>query len=423
MLARRSQRLYLVSARSPKLWTPCRPINTLPRSHEDEQAPGSGTPCTMRLVKHRSAHPARFPQPGRTFRRVELPPPLVSKLDIVVARASSQAAVHQFEALVKAGTCKVDDVKVFVGRLRSILQPLDLPTRRSMCLELQAGGKALKWLWDNHPPGDESPYRDPDLGDALCWFIIPEGLEDYIWQWFQIEARAANDGGRKALSPMSSKGMKWAQVLFGRLIAAHLAWSPDGTADNAIKCFIAADEMFPWDGGGISAGPGFETRATLGFLQAALGITKHIHRSSSPPGSDELFDAFHRSVVRTWGPAYRLEDSAKLALFHPSKPDPWPLYNMLKADNTDLLGKYVDARTIARHRFFNDVFRAAYILHMQGASEEAGWLESFVEEKDPHIYDNKDVNYARVSLEPKIKKCRRRLAAEKDSRSPGPHAE
>jgi len=58
---------------------------------------------------------------------------------------------------------------------------------------LGLGGHMLHWLWKHCPPDvDASAYRDEAFVQALCWFLIPEGLEEYIWNSIEVYVVPSN---------------------------------------------------------------------------------------------------------------------------------------------------------------------------------------------------------------------------------------
>lgn len=42
----------------------------------------------------------------------------------------------------------------------------------------------LLWLWNSRLDSKEQDF-DRNFSDLLCWFLLPEGHGDYVWDWIE----------------------------------------------------------------------------------------------------------------------------------------------------------------------------------------------------------------------------------------------
>lgn len=87
----------------------------------------------------------------------------------------------------------------------------------------------MLWLWSKRQDVGSSPVLELEFANNLCWFLLAEGNEEYIWQWFDTEV--ASLAGEKI-----RENFRWSLRLLGGLARAHCEWSEDGSPDPAILC-------------------------------------------------------------------------------------------------------------------------------------------------------------------------------------------
>ena len=89
-------------------------------------------------------------------------------------------SIQQFDGLASRGTATIEDAKTRLIHTRAALQDLPVDERKRRCTDLGVGGRILNWLWQQHPRS-HSIYAEDDqraLSETLCWFLVPEDLEE-----------------------------------------------------------------------------------------------------------------------------------------------------------------------------------------------------------------------------------------------------
>lgn len=139
----------------------------------------------------------------------------------------------------------------------------------------KAGGShVLRSLMDLPREELDFHYEFPDL---LVWFTHTEKLDDFIMSWLRIVTQGERHFARRDYRTDWAVKWSWARTLYGSIISAHVAWSPDGAVDTAIqrlkKDCIENDIL-----------------NVIGTAGVNTIISKHLQRNTTPPAHVDLFD-------------------------------------------------------------------------------------------------------------------------------------
>lgn len=134
--------------------------------------------------------------------------------------------------------------------------------------------------------------RNSELGsdfcDHLCYFLHPEGLDEFIWRWIVLEAESLKATRITEHEPLWGDRIRWSHRLLGGLVKAHSTWSEDGTANSAIRQFEAAVRIFGYNG---------RLSKTVALIGGGVVITRVLTNDYCQPCDPTLFDWFVRHGV------------------------------------------------------------------------------------------------------------------------------
>lgn len=275
--------------------------------------------------------------------------------------------------LVKGGTATLKEATACLHQLQNYVRSLPTSEAREEVHRLGAGGHVLDWLWQRYSPTDRYIPLDRDLADLLCWFLLPEGRKQYVWNWLKIVVLEIQKQGR------ADSAYNWALRLLGGLAKAHGDWAHGGSPDDALRCLETAfNEIYTKEEYDPTALP---------LLAMVVTIEKYLKRNNCPPADAELFEMF-RSKRNHWSEHSRKKwNDAQLMLYHPTGPDAQAFCQAFR-ESESFLDKHMlqSLKHNALHKLAAMMLRASYILRLQGAVEDDEWLQSIVKANSPMIW-------------------------------------
>ncbi|KAI5357512.1 hypothetical protein Slin14017_G120140 [Septoria linicola] len=259
----------------------------------------------------------------------------------------------------------------------------------------------MKWLLGTDPKQWDLTLRRELLGH-LCWHLEAEDRSQAVGSCLRIWSATEDLRAGAAMAP-KAKGIEYlhakytyfdwpAQVLFA-MVHAKLYWSVN--ADAAIEFYLEYKDLKGmWDG--------YACNAILAALQ----------RDWAPPC--ELFDRFVTHVTRHHDSASGHQNSfksravrAQLMLFHPEKPDPALYLDWIRSpgavERMKQWKKDAKKRSSASYSL-----RAAYLLRLQGAREDARSLENVLADLDADVWNARFSIYKSMRKDPKLARVQAR---------------
>lgn len=304
--------------------------------------------------------------------------------------------IEDFRERAERGVATSPHARTCLEHTRASLKHLSLPEMRHRCEQIGVGGRILHWLWDNHHRGNNSIYTDKTFSDNLLWFLVPEGLEEFIWKWIEADAAAAEAHMSRDQSRIKTT-LNWTKQVLGALAAAHIYWAPNHLLDDALRSFQRGMLI-----------TGGDPHHTVILTGSGVMISKALRRATSPPCDAQLFEYFQR-CIDTWETRAGMKEhpQARLALYHPSKPNAQPLLRMTKSQPDDLERMLESKSVPAANSISMELLRAAYVLRLQGAAEDAGWMETIVSARNSFVWDARGKILAELDADPKLQPLRK----------------
>ena len=322
-----------------------------------------------------------------SFRRLQLQR---NECEPIYDRQGALSTTSSFKARAAEGTATVEDAIRYLASVQAYIKTFpDLGQARQECRQLQAGGHALNWFREATAPGNNA-IPDQQSGTLLCWFLVPERLEDNLWEWLMIVARDASEvspgpQGSKGIDWTGSqgpRGIDWTHRLLGGLVDAHLQWAPAGSPDNALRCFRKAVELY-----GTRSTPLFNT---VGIVSAGMAVGRVLNKARCPPATESLFDVYSQAAREVLFKERGEVEFARLILYHPSQPNATPFLQLLRRDDPHLGETLLNnIQQKARGKLSYEMLRASYVLRLQHRISDAAWLESLVGRVNLMIWDKR----------------------------------
>jgi hypothetical protein len=203
--------------------------------------------------------------------------------------------------------------------------------------ESGAGLKVLKWLISSGTTKDLAFLKDVQFGRLLFEFMVAEGLQEAIWPWIKkafqgipslalLEPPAYEQARKDIVNPLRY------------LVSAEC--SPGESLDAAYTCMSRATGYLK----GLRAST---IRRVLSGPGAFLLKESAADRGDRPPPSETAFESFLSLVpVMTRDIDLHL---ARLALLHPTKPNPELALNFLRALDSSRVAEAQMSRHNAYH--------------------------------------------------------------------------
>lgn len=244
------------------------------------------------------------------------------------------------------------------------IQELPFSLRAQECVRTRAGARILVWVLEKKSRDIIVTPPDPRaFFDRLGWFLIGEGLEEYVWRYLKLVEQQGNEN-RPDTTPLH---------LLGGLSDAHWRWSRKLSAEPSLLCFKKAIETCPLrsrDRGG----------SLIGITTSIVRVIEH---QECPPYDDGLFACFVDNMYRSILPILL---AARMP--RPRRPDPRPFLRALRQDPWQYQNIW-KAKSAATRAFGTDLMRLSYILHHEGLVDDVVWLDSLVESRIPVVWSKK----------------------------------
>ncbi|KAK3654126.1 hypothetical protein LTR56_004180 [Elasticomyces elasticus] len=164
------------------------------------------------------------------------------------------------------------------------------------------------------------------------WLLVPENLEEFVWKWLHIVANhilssrdyRVFDRQKPVNQQQEYNEFGWAHHILGALIEAHVQWSADRTANDALRAWERAFHAFG------PASRGREWRA-IPLVAMSVSITRHLNRDDLAPCDPELYDTWGRTYAQSGlaGPHRLANRRVHHDLYHPTHADAASMLHMV----------------------------------------------------------------------------------------------
>ncbi|KAK5681412.1 hypothetical protein LTS10_005942 [Elasticomyces elasticus] len=341
----------------------------------------------------------------------------LAQMGVLAAGAGSDALmmkIDKFQKSVEEGKATIEDAQHCLLELQADLMRLPLKECRLKCQELMAGGKVLHWLWKVRKADYANIYDGTNVqafSTLHLWFLVPENLEEFVWKWLHIVANhilssrdyRVFDRQKPVNQQQEYNEFGWAHHVLGALVEAHVQWSADRTANDALRAWERAFHAFG------PASHGREWRAIpLGAMSVC--IARHLQREDLAPCDPELYDTWGRTYAQSGlaGPHRLANRRVRHDLYHPTLADAASMLHMVYHSRRPLDDvMFLHSRATGRNNFAGDMMRAAYILHLQGRTQDAVGLENIVERMVPEVFFSKPQMHLRWDSDPRLHHLRK----------------
>lgn len=321
--------------------------------------------------------------------------PKKPELDVSTAKSELQKGADPLDLLERyeqKGFATLDVAYECVSSFRNKLSDLSYPDQVAKIQEHEAGKRSLQWLWRSEMFRSTDFIDKPAFLNSMVWLVMHEGLEDFLWQWLEMDMKFAE---RRSGHEITSEHKKnylayaWKGTLLGSMIdsALGIPHNQNRSADAAIEIYCRAMDL--------KRSASKSTEAThlkyLPLVPALVALTKRICRLGMPSlgtslhAHDRLIEATRLSNFNMFA---RVQQ-AELLMFRPKDPSPDLAYDCLRRIWSDEatptvadIRKHVESHNKAtRWRFFAMAMRTAILLRAQGKELEASWVLSKVREQ------------------------------------------
>ncbi|KAF2166690.1 hypothetical protein M409DRAFT_55007 [Zasmidium cellare ATCC 36951] len=233
------------------------------------------------------------------------------------------------------------------------------------------------------------------LGELLCWHIIGEGLEEYIWRYLALQNQQQHSS-----SVLKPNSLVHTERLLADTASAHFEWTGRKCAEPSLRVLERAINTFP-----------VQQRRADGICYVALEmvIKRIILDRTLQPYPGQFFDLFIDLRRLTIARIVREQEISRLMLWHPTTPDAEPMLRYVQGDLSELSTIW-RASMPALNAFGSDLFRASYILEKQGRTEGAAWLNFMVESRVPAVWHKRIEVWKQFDNDPKLDCIRKQEA-------------
>lgn len=252
--------------------------------------------------------------------------------------------------------------------------------RDDACRELNLGVTTLNWYQGKYPDHTRGKEESVDFMKHLCWHLVVQGREDLIWGWIgQIGDEVTRTMPTKEAT-VSPVAYAWTGRLLGGFVDAQIASAPQRSPSAAMQTFRRLMKL---------TCKGGEYEKYFVPLDAGMAINRRLVERDCPPVDAKLLERFCKASV-VFSARNKLENEARLRLYHPQRADATRFYRLVEAGDRYLSERLFDfVRDQARFKLVVDFFRAAYMLRLRGCEREASHLEDIVQRKTPAMYGSR----------------------------------
>lgn len=239
-----------------------------------------------------------------------------------------------------------------------------------------------------------------EFAEVLGWHIHTENLDGFVTEWIYIASRDSQflRGASEDMTSAIRTKYRWARLLYGGVINAHLRWAPDNTANSAIAKLKA-------DMGGNRANRFRRFKGVVGVAPAYTMIRSYLESNTVLPCDPKLYEDFMcLSRAKNRVKIDQAQREAQLYLFHPTKPEGRPILEYVQSLSGKNLMLY-PLESDARRAFLAEKFllRACFILRLQERDSDAEWLESYLRNQFPEAWAMRDQWFYFMSQDPKLR--------------------
>ncbi|KAK4611814.1 hypothetical protein CLAFUW4_12696 [Fulvia fulva] len=229
----------------------------------------------------------------------------------------------------------------------------------------------LKHIWEDEHLWSTVVFGDSLAFFSLCVFAVYEGLEDVVMEWARVEASARY----LARTNETYAPEVWRGSIVRSMVTAANVCSTDNSADRALSMFF---KVVQWRVAGRQQRPS-GTAARISLFAAAVELMNALSSGRYHNTGPQLYSTFqglcNKSHIRPrsdFNGSWELS-IARLALYHPTNPDPDPTIELMR----DLLARHgsgFDPVPHMRDPYKRSLQRCHELLRSQKREQDSEWI-------------------------------------------------
>ena len=300
--------------------------------------------------------------------------------------------VALLEEAHEKGVATIEIAALCLGHYKASLDRLPQVAALKQIREVEPGRRTLRWLWESGMYTQEAFVEKHEFAESMTYFLLIEGHEPILWEWLQLDmVIAENPNHDRSLSAkkLGFHKYRWKGRVLRAMVTAQLQppLCTNESADAAIRTFFKALQL---------AKNGRDNADCMQYLPlAAAGVTIDnalIGHAEHPRTDVQLFEDYI-DTIPDWmdHPGFVMATTARAWLWHPTRPDPWPLYRFVSqfAPPAVVPPKYRWWQSTfftpgpAQTRWAIEVQSAAILLEEQGHAAESQELKEQIRVNAP----------------------------------------
>ena len=277
-----------------------------------------------------------------------------------------------------------ESVKIHLHELSRCMLSLPPSKRDDEAKRYLPGGLTLQWLWKHNLHLKKKFVDDPEMMDLLALLLVAEKLDHFIEQWIVVEIEP------KIVQSLGHGGFHWRSTLWRALVRAELKLGGN-SADAAIQRLFTiqglkekALKALKAQKANAATGDGQFWQASAHpaevVLTSLLTSGKHDSRGHFWETKASQYERLERFIAADARHQARNIDwmLSKLALWHPTQPDPNLALDMLRRHHVDIFDVCDISTQQGRFAVLNQARRTAFLLRQRERFADAEWVESLL---------------------------------------------
>ena len=217
-----------------------------------------------------------------------------------------------FDDKVASGAIRIYDIEQCLKSQLALVATLSPSNAREAMKSSRAGSKISSWFWNSNDATRAKLWRSPEFVNALCIFMVVEGLQDTLMRWLTmcVERRISRDC-RLSSSAYADRaflrilyGITEYEVSYGRGLSSAMEYYT-----QACRMRLAMDD-FPCN-----------RQVMTSMINAAFNLGNIIAESDSKRIKEIPVDVFEEFTALLSATSPRSLIAASMPLYHPTDPD------------------------------------------------------------------------------------------------------